>query len=362
MHRRSRAHDQYADDRSHLTCRARRGSFVGIAARIGVLGLALLSPLVASAAPIELKLGFFASERTDFYRYGIKPFVDAVNAEGKGLVAIKIYPNGALGKAVAEQPGMVLEGVADIAWIVPGQTPYRFPDNQAIEFPGLFQDVREGTLTYTRLIAAKALRGYEDFFVIGAYASAPNVIHSRKPITSLAALKGRKIRANNPKEAEALERFGALPTVMPASQFVHALAQGTIDAAIMSPAGLFEFSASSLATNHYLLGIGSAPLVLLMNRKKLDSLPAAVQAVIRKYSGERAAAIWIESFGAAERRALDRIKSDPAHTTVEPSPADRAAAQRVYKSLMDAWAAKSPNNLKLLMSIKAEIARVRSLN
>ena len=281
------------------------GSCFGIAARAGILALALLPSLAASAAPIELKLSFFTSEQSDTYRYGVKPFVDAVNAEGKGLVAIKVYPDGALGKAVAEQPGMVLEGTADIAWVVPGQTPYRFPDNQILELPGLFRDLREGTLVYTRLIAANALRGYQDFFVIGAYTSAPNIIHSRKPIASLAALKGQKIRANNPMEAEALERLGAIPTVMPASRLADALAHGAVDAVVMSPGGLFQFGAARTAANHYLLGIGAAPLVVLMNRKKFDSLPEAAQALIRKYSGERAAAIWIELYR-RQRAALAR--------------------------------------------------------
>ena len=45
----------------------------------------------------------------------------------------------------------------------------RFSDDTIIELPGLFRDMREATLVYTRLIAAGALRGYEDFFVIGAF-------------------------------------------------------------------------------------------------------------------------------------------------------------------------------------------------
>ena len=309
---------------------AMAGSFVGIAARIGVLGLALLPSIAASAAPIELKLSFFASEKIDAFRYGVKPFVDAVNAEGKGLVAIKVYPNGALGKAVAEQPGLVLEGVADMAWIVPGQTPYRFPDNQALELPGVFQDVREGTLVYTNLIAANALRGYEDFFVIGAYTSDPQVIHSRKPTSSLAALKGQKIRANNAVEAEALNRLGAIPTVMPASRLADGLAHGTIDAVVMTPGGLFQFGAERSVANHYLLNMGVAPLLVVMNRKKFESLPAAAQALIRKFGGERAAGIWIKAFDAIEQGSLEKIKLDPARKVVEPSPADREAAQQIY--------------------------------
>ena len=330
------------------------------AMRAAIMALALLPPLAASAAPVELKFAFFASEKSDTFRYGVKPFVDAVNAEGQGLVTIKVYPGGALGKAVAQQPGMVLDGVADIAWVVPGQTPYRFPDNQALELPGLFRNPREGTLTYTRLIAANALRGYEDFVVIGAFTSAVQVINSRKPTASLAAIKGQKIRANNAAEAEALQQLGAIPTVMPASRLADALRHGAIDAIVMTPGGLFQFGIARAVPYHYLLGMGAAPLVMLMNRKKFESLPRAVQALIRKYSGERAAAAWIDGMNVMEQRAHDKIKTEVAHEEFEPTPADRATALRIYNSLMEAWAAKSARNGQLLKTIQANLAAIRS--
>jgi hypothetical protein len=146
------------------------------------MAIVLTLPFAATAEPIQLKLAFFGSEETLTYLSGIKPFVDGVNAEGQGIIKIRVYPGGALGKAIADQPQLVIDGVADIAYVIPGQTPYRFPDNGLLEQPGIFRDAREGTLAYTRLIAAGALRGYQDFFVIGAYTAAPNFIHSREPI------------------------------------------------------------------------------------------------------------------------------------------------------------------------------------
>ena len=272
--------------------------------------LLTLMSLSATAEPIQLKLSFFGSDHSQTYLSGIKPFVDAVNAEGKGLLAIKVYANGALGKVQAQQPQLVLDGVADIAWVVPGVTPYRFPDNELLEQPGLFRDAREGTLAYTRLIAANALRGYQDFFVIGAYTTDPTIIHSRKPTESLAALKGQKIRANNPIEAEALERLGAMPTVLETPKLVDAISRGAIDGAALSPTGLFDFGVSQVATNHYLLRGGVAPLVLVMNRKTFDGLPETAKALIRKHSGERAAATWIGLFGVGEKQLLNKLKSD----------------------------------------------------
>jgi len=329
------------------------------ALRIGLFA-ALLAPSLAAAAPIELKLSFFGAEQTDTFRYGVKPFVDAVNAEGQGVLTIKVYPEGKLGKNVAEQAQLVLSGVADIAWVVPGQTPYRFPDNEVLEMPGLFRDVREGTLVYTRLIAAGALRGYSDFFVIGAYGSAPSIIHSRKPVRSLADIKGLKIRTNNPMEAETASRLGAVPTVMPVSMLADALARGAVDAAIVSPTGLFQFGAAAAARYHYLLTIGTAPLLVVMSERRFEALPAPAQALIRKYSGEWTAARWIDSFSASERASLDKIKSDPAHTAVTPSPADQKIAQDIYAGLLQGWAARSAGHARIVAAIEAELAAFRA--
>jgi TRAP-type C4-dicarboxylate transport system substrate-binding protein len=327
--------------------------------RLAAAILALV-PLSAAAEPIQLKLAFFGSDQIETYLYGIKPFVDAVNAEGKGLLAIEVYSNGVLGKALAEQPGLVLDRVADIAFVIPGQTPYRFPDNELLEQPGLFRDTREGTLVYTRLIATGALRGYQDFVVIGAFTPDPSFIHSRKPIESLAALKGQKIRANNPIEAEALQRLGAIPTVLEVPKVADAIRKGAIDGAAASPSGLFQFGISQVATHHFLLRVGTAPMFLAMNRQKFDSLPEAAKALVRKYSGEQAAATWIGSLGIEESRMLDKLKSDYGRKIVEPSAADFAAAQRVYRSMIDAWAAERASNRQLLTTVENELATLPS--
>ena len=322
--------------------------------------LALWVTTAAIAEPIQLKLAFFASEQSDTYRFGVKPFVDGVNTEAQGLVHIDVYPNGALGRAVAEQPRLLRDGVADIAWVVPGQTPYRFLDNELLELPGLFRDGREGTLTYTRLVAANALRGYEEFFVIGAYVSDPGIINTRTPIGSLESLKGQRIRTNNQSEAEALQRLGAIPTIIAASSLAEALAKGSVDGAVLSPAGLFQFGTAKFAMNHYLLGIGTAPLLVLMNRKTFDSLPDSAQAIIRKHSGDAAAAFWIKSFSAREQRALETLKTDPERKAVAVLSADQATANQVFQSVISAWAAKSSRNRELLSLAEAELARIRA--
>ena len=95
---------------------------LNIIARLAAVA-SLLAPCLTSAEPITLKLSFFTSDRTTAYRAVVKPFVDAVNREGGDRLKILVYPSGTLGKVQRDLPQLVLQGGADIAFVVPGQNP-----------------------------------------------------------------------------------------------------------------------------------------------------------------------------------------------------------------------------------------------
>lgn len=319
----------------------------------------LLLPNAAVAHPLTLKLPFFSSDRTIAYRTAVKPFVDAINREGEGLLHIDVYFSGSLGKLQKERPALVLDGTIDIAFIVPGQDPERFRDTEVIELPGLFQDAREASLVYTRLIAAGALPGYSDFFVIGAYGTAPETLNSRKKITSLADLNGQKIRVNNLMEAAGLAELGALPLVLPFNETTPALSNGLIDGATVPIAQLFDVGIGRLTTFHYLLPTSTAPLALVMDRKRFGQLPANAQALIGKYSGEWAANEYNAAYGQFSKESLAQIKADARRTVVTPTAADRKKADDDFKSVQDRWAAENRENGKLLSLVQLELATLR---
>jgi len=242
---------------------------------------------------------------------------------------------------------------------VPGQNPERFTDNVVIELPGLFADVREATLTYTKLVSTGSLDGYNDFFVIGAYATQPETIHSRKPINSLADLRGQKIRANNPTEAIALAKLGALPVVLAFNETSPAISSGILDGATVPLAQLFDVGIGRLTSNHYNLGTSVAPLLLMMNLKVFDRLPDDAKKLIRKYSGDWAASRFIEVYKKANEQALEQIKSDARRKIVAPSAADQKTAQAAFKSIIDDWSAKDNHKRELLTLVEAELAIIR---
>jgi len=346
--------------RSVLPVSAARSSVVAVA-RIVAMAATVLLPFAAAAEPTTLKLSFFTSDRSVAYQTAVKPFVDAINSEGEGLLKIDVYPSGALGKVQKDLPKQVLDGTADIAFIVPGQNPERFQDNAVVELPGLFRNSYEASLTYTRLVAINALAGYRDFFVIGAYATQPETVHSRKPIRSLADLKEQKIRTNNPTEAIALAKLGALPVVLAFNETAPAISAGALDGATVPVTQLFDVGIGRLTSNHFLLGTSVAPLTLMMNRKVFEGLPEAAKALIRKYSGEWAAVQFSGAYEAIGTKTIDDIKADARRSIVVPSAQDQLAAHRTFRAIAQDWAAASVHNGDLLKLTEASLAKVREV-
>jgi TRAP-type C4-dicarboxylate transport system substrate-binding protein len=320
----------------------------------------VLFPAVASAEPVILKLAFFSSDRSTTYLVAVKPFVDAVNAEGKGVLEIVLYSGGVLGREIAEQPQVVLDGKADIAFVVPGYSPARFSDNSVVELPGLFRNTREGTLVYTRLIAQQALQGYEDFIVIGAYITEPSTIHSRTPINSIDDLKGKRVRVNNQGEAVALERLGAVPVPMEIIRVAAAISGGIIDGAAVPRTPLADYGIARVATNHYFLATSGSPLALIMSRRAFEALPKPAKDIIRKYSGEWVAARFIENYDNSDRIALEQLKSDPKRNLVFPSPTDLERAQSTFKSIIADWLEEKPRHREMLQKAENELAKLRT--
>jgi TRAP-type C4-dicarboxylate transport system substrate-binding protein len=332
---------------------------IGTFARYLLLAL-VLAPVAASAEATSLKLSFFSSDRALLYTANVKPFVDKMNEVARGLLDITVYFSGAIGKSPAEQPQLVRDGVVDIAYIIPGYTPEQFPDTAVIELPGLFADQHEASMVYTRMVAANAMRGYEDFVVIGAFTSEPQSIHTRVPVATLADLRGKQIRTNNPIEAAAIERLGMKAMSLPINLTAEAISDGKIDGAMVSPPMMIEFGIGRMATYHYLLRTSAVPLTLVMNRKKFESLPPQTQSLILQYGGEWAVARADDMFRPIGDRVMAQLIADPRRTVISPSAADLAMARGAFQSVIDEWAARSPRNRELLTIAESEIARLRA--
>jgi TRAP-type C4-dicarboxylate transport system substrate-binding protein len=327
-------------------------------ARCALFSLATISAVSASE-PVKLKLAYFSSDREPPYLAVLQPFADAVNKEAKGILEIQLHPGGVLGRGYAEQPQLVLNGTADMAWVNPSLSPELFSDSTVTQLPGLFRDLKEATLGHAGIVGT--LRGYENFFVIGSFANYPLMIHTRSTLTSLADLRGKKIRANSLTEVMTLEAFGIESVVLPVNEIARAISRGTIDGTTMPPGSLFEYGIARLTKYHYISPIGAAPLNFLMNRKKFESLPSAGQDAIRKFSGNWSATRFVDAYVARNDSAMAQLEADSLRRMIFPSRTELESTSAIFKTVVATWAARSPRHSELLMLMNAEIAKLRSV-
>jgi TRAP-type C4-dicarboxylate transport system substrate-binding protein len=129
---------------------------------------------------------------------------------------------------------------------------------------------------------------------------------------------------------------------------------------MVGPAPLIEFGIARVTPNHYLLGVSSAPLAMVMNREKFESLPEQAQKIIRKFSGVWAAEHYIETYLTENGNAVDSLKQDPNRKVVVPSSSDLSRARAVFRSEVEAWAAADPRHLQLLAKAEAELGKIRA--
>jgi TRAP-type C4-dicarboxylate transport system substrate-binding protein len=330
--------------------------FAGFAAA----ALIALLPLAAKAEPVVLKLSFFGPDREVNYAKAIKPWVDAVNADPSKTVKIEAYPNGALGKALPAQPQMVLDGVADIAFVNPALVPGRFPDDQLFELPGLVKNMKEGVALYHALLKSNSLRGYSDYVVVGSLMNASAHVFSRKPINSVNDLKGMKVRISGAVIGQTVKELGVVPVLMPPNEVVEAMGRGTVDALTTVPAAMVDFGIDRVTSHDYLIQLGTNSFAVLMNRKKFESLPKAAQDTILKYSPGWMNDIYVKNLSAYNEEVLDKFRADKKRTVVTPSASDMKAITQVSEKVTADWAAKSPHNAQLLAKARELLTQIRA--
>ena len=160
----------------------------------------------AQAQAVKLKFAIFSPDKEATFLSVFRPFAEAVNKDAAGTVEIELFPNGALGRSPVQQAQMVLDGVADLAWVIASYTPGRFQENEVFELPGVVADLREATLVFPRLVNSGKIRGYDDFFPIGLFGTAPYSLHSRSAINAISEMT--KNRLCNDKSISAVSMQG----------------------------------------------------------------------------------------------------------------------------------------------------------
>jgi TRAP-type C4-dicarboxylate transport system substrate-binding protein len=294
------------------------------------------------------------------YSKVILPWVKQVNKDGKGVIKVDAFPGGSLGRNPRMQVKLVLDGVADMAWVVPSYTPGRFPDNQVMELPGIVRDVKESSLAFRRLHDKGLLRGYDKFYVPMLVTTHPYNIHTNFPVKKISDLKGKKLRAGGPVAGASMRALGVVPVGMPIPAVAENISKGILSGSAAEWNVMYAFRIVNVAKHHYMARLGTVPLAILFNKKKFDGLPKAAKAVLKKHSGEALS----RSFGKVHFDLQDvkeaLTKKRKGHSFVYPSAAALKKWDAIMRTVVADWVKKHPKGKVLLAALNKELAAIRA--
>jgi tripartite ATP-independent transporter DctP family solute receptor len=207
-----------------------------------------------------------------------------LSGETKGRLGVKVYPNGALGSEKDNIEQLRL-GALDMMRINVAPLNSVVPETIVTGLPFVFRSTEHMRKVLDGPVGDDILASFESQGLVGLafYDSGARSFYSKKPIRTMADLKGMKIRVIQSDLFVAMvEALGANPTPMPYGEVYTALKTGIVDAAENNWPS-YESSRHFEAAKFYTLDEHSlAPEVLVFSKKVWDTLSKEDQAAIRK--------------------------------------------------------------------------------
>jgi len=256
---------------------------------LGASALALTAASTAFAAEYNLKMHGFLPLPATIPGQIIQPWIDQVEANSNGRIAIEHFGAMALGGAPPELFDQVLDGITDLSWTVLGYTPGRFPSTEVMELPFMVDDARAASSALWNLTESQLMdTEFKDVKVLGTWVHGPGMFHTADPVEVPSDLEGMKIRGGSRMVNQLLEAAGATPVGMPVPALPEALSKGVIDGTTIPWEVTKTLKVPELVENHtefdgpalYVLSF-----VLSMNLDSWNSLDADAQAAIEAASG-----------------------------------------------------------------------------
>jgi len=176
-----------------------------------------------------------------------------------------------------------------------------------------------------------------------------NFVSTNKPLKTVADLAGLKVRTtDSPVEVEVAKALGMNPAPVAWGEVYTALQQGTVDAegntfSLLNDAKHTEVLKYAMDSNH-----NYSMHVLLMNKKKWDSLTEDQQKILREAAHE--ALVWQRGISDdLEKKAWDAFKEKGIEVTIL-NDEERAKLKELTAPVRDEFAKQIPANLLQLLT------------
>lgn len=324
-----------------------------------------LAALPALAQETTLRVSNWLPVSHPVVRDIMMPWAEQVTAATEGRVQVQ-FLDAPLGPPPAHYD-LVASGAADIGFSAHGYTPGRFVLTELQELPFLSPSATANSVAYWRvwesMLADK--NEHAGVKVLAIFGHGPGQLFTTsRPASPVSGLSGAKIRVASEVTDQLVENLGMVSVQAPSSESYELLHNGVADGIVFPYESVPFFKLDDTVKNVLTVdgGMYNVSFFMVMNQARFDSLSEADRAAIDKVSGEAlvrmAGAAW-DNADKAGRAALEgRLQATPAEG--EDLAALQAAADKIYASVAEKFAAKGVDFPTVLEAFKAEIAKVEA--
>lgn len=260
-------------------------------------------------------------------------------ARSNGALKVEYFWDQTLAKA-AENTSAIGGGAATIGLTIGDYSPDRLPLTTIGGLQFLGSDYVKVSKAFQSLWTQPAFEKEakdNNVVFLATYTFGPTLIITKKPVRTLADLKGLQLGASS-GEGAAVAAAGAIPVTMGPPDWAAAIERGTLDGAVSTPVAIISYKLGEVAKYATDPFFGLKSLVISVNRDWWNALPADLQQLMRKVAAD---AIQINSdMTQADTAVSMKAFAASGGTALSFSAADAAAfAQIGGKPLWDKWAA-----------------------
>jgi len=321
---------------------------------------ATLAASPAFADPVTVKFAYPSAPNNALFAVGAQGWADDVNKAADGAIEVKIFPGGVIGDN-SNMYDRITNGVIDIGLAVFGPVSSLFPKTNVGTLPFEARNHREDALALWHLYEKGIIADeFTKVHPLGFIVFPGLVIHSKKPIHSLADMKGLKISVEGRVLSTMMPRLGASPISLQPGELYASLQRGLVEAVPQGWPSVPTFHLNEVTSFHLEAPLGFNTGYVFMNKDAYDKLPAQGRAAIDKFAGQSYVERLIAADDKMEAFGRDATKETAGQTIAQLDPAEEARWKELVAPVTDEWAKATPDGDKVLAAFRAEIAAIRA--
>ncbi len=294
--------------------------------------------LGSAAMAKDLSLSYFMGPKHPMNAAVFTPFAEKLAEVSGGQMTVSQFAGGALNSAPPKQYSILLDGVADIAFHLPGYTAQLFPIATSVTTPNMCDTAVECTEAMWR--AYDVIEKEFDAKILALWANSPQVLFSKDtPIRTLEDIKGKIVRVTSAQDIPFTEALGASAVSQPVSVINQNLANGVVDIISIDPSAALSFKLHE-PSNFITVGVpgaGSA-FVLLMNKGTYAALSDEEKGWVDEASGKWLSLSGANTYDGIAKKALD-VSAKNGVEIINLTDEESARWDEVIQPAMDAWMA-----------------------